>query len=487
MIFSSPRFLVFLVALLALLAAPWSNERKKQILALASCLFYAAWDYRYLALLLGVSVVDYWCAARISASDEPPRRRFYLLVSVVSNLGLLAYFKYTNFFLENVGALLSPMGVRIPRLDILLPAGISFYTFKTMSYTIDVYRGHIAPCRSWLSYATFITFFPELIAGPIVRASVFLPQMDRPVGPTVGRLRVGGSAFLLGLAKKLLIADPLAEVVDPIFASPGSYDSVAIWMGVLAYAGQIYCDFSGYSDMAIGTAKMLGYDLPENFAMPYLSRDIAEFWRRWHITLSTWLRDYLYIPLGGNRGSSARTYVNLAATMVLGGLWHGASWNFILWGALHGGLLAAHRAVRGALGKRWVMPDALSIPLTFLFVVVCWVPFRAATFGATATILARMAWPHDGAHFRPLHVPVCLGLAAAGHLVGSRLARPDLRPRIEALLARLDAAVVQNPISSWYVVLGFTRLPSLALALTVLLLIFCFATVNTSPFIYFQF
>ena len=227
--------------------------------------------------------------------------------------------------------------------NILLPAGISFYTFKSMSYTIDVFRGSLKPCRSWLDYATFITFFPELIAGPIVRGSVFLPQMDRVIGPTMDRVASGASMFLQGLVKKLFVADRMAVVADAVFATPGIFDTATTWCGVAAYTIQIYCDFSGYSDMAIGTARMIGYDLPENFNMPYLSTNITEFWRRWHMTLSTWLRDYLYIPLGGNRHGVLMTYRNLFLTMLLGGLWHGANWTFVIWGGLHGCALAVHK------------------------------------------------------------------------------------------------------------------------------------------------
>ena len=331
MIFSSPRFLLFLFVLLLLLTPRWRLPVKLHILLVASCFFYAAWDYRYLALLLFVSAANYACGARIADSTGERQRKAWLWASVVVSIGTLGYFKYTGFFLDTLRPALALAGIPLPQLDILLPAGVSFYTFKTMSYTIDVYRRELSPCRSLTSYATYVTFFPELIAGPILRATVFLPQLGREIGPSAARLRRGFGIFLLGLTKKLRIADPMASVADPIFASPETYASLTLWMGVLAYTIQIYCDFSGYSDMAIGIAKMIGYDLPENFRMPYLARDVSDFWRRWHITLSTWLRDYLYIPLGGNRLGPGRTYVNLMATMLLGGLWHGSSWNFVLW------------------------------------------------------------------------------------------------------------------------------------------------------------
>jgi alginate O-acetyltransferase complex protein AlgI len=301
MVFTSPRFAAFLVLLLVILALVHRREANKRILAVASCIFYAAWDWRYLSLLLAVSVIDYFSANRIVANSSRSGRKRWLLVSIISNLGLLAYFKYCNFFIGNFNALTGCFGFTIPHLDILLPVGISFFTFKTMSYTIDVFRGHLQPCSSWLDYVTFVTFFPELIAGPIVRGSVFLPQMGRVIGPSTERVVSGSSLFLMGMIKKLFIADRLSGLADSYFAAPELFTSASAWCAVVAYTIQIYCDFSGYSDMAIGTARMIGYDLPENFRMPYLSLNITDFWRRWHITLSTWLRDYLYIPLGGNR------------------------------------------------------------------------------------------------------------------------------------------------------------------------------------------
>jgi alginate O-acetyltransferase complex protein AlgI len=466
---------------------------KLDFLLIASCLFYAVWDYRYLALLLGVSAVNHWCGVRIHASEDPRTRRNWLFTSVAASLGTLAYFKYTGFFLENLDVLTQRLfGVSVPVVSVLLPAGVSFYTFKTMSYTIDIYRRELAPSRSLMHYSTYVTFFPELIAGPIVRASVFLPQMDREIGPTAERLRVGASIFLLGLTKKLLIADRMATVADPIFADPGLYAPVTVWFGVVAYAIQIYCDFSGYSDMAVGTAKMIGYDLPRNFRMPYLAANVAEFWRRWHITLSTWLRDYLYIPLGGNRGGRARTYGNLALTMLLGGLWHGASWNFVLWGALHGGALALHRALKEVTGERKLLPAALAVPLTCLFVVLCWVPFRSPDWSTTQLVLAKLfAIEGGGALWMPTALGMCVALLAIGHAIGAVLDRSAEGAPAPAWLARalrgLGWELQTDAISGWYLVLGLrTAAGAFVLALW-LLAIFFFAPTGTSAFIYFQF
>ena len=493
MVFSSPRFLVFLAALLALLAIPLPRDVKKRVLTVASCLFYAAWDYRYLSLLLVISVVDFVAAARIAATSVTRTKRAWLLASIVSNLGILAYFKYCNFFVENANALLGSVGVRIHALDVLLPAGISFYTFKTMSYTIDVYRGHLQPCRSWLDYAMFITFFPELIAGPIVRASVFLPQMDRQPGPSLGRFAVGGGIFLQGLTKKLLIADRMAAIADPVFADPLAWSTPNVWIGLLAYTIQIYCDFSGYSDMAIGTAKMIGYDLPENFAMPYLASSITEFWRRWHITLSTWLRDYLYIPLGGNRQGTLQTHRNLMLTMLLGGLWHGASWNFVAWGALHGIGLVAHKLWTERVSPGWRLPRPLGWAMTLGFVVLTWVPFRSPSWENTVLLFDRLFGVSgvSGAVWNPEWFWFGLCLVVAGHAIGAAIAADPRELRFSAhvqeVLRRLGWIVEKDRISGLIAWPAFPR-PAGVFVLSVwLLALFGLAPTQTTAFIYFQF
>jgi alginate O-acetyltransferase complex protein AlgI len=488
MIFSSPRFLVFLAGVLVVLALPFRHELKKRILFVASCVFYAAWDYRYLALLLLVSVIDYYCAARIAETEDPRKRHGWVTFSVVSNLGILAYFKYFNFFVGNLNGLLASSGRSLPAFDILLPAGISFYTFKSMSYTIDVYRREIEPCGSLMDYATFVTFFPELIAGPIVRASIFLPQMTRRIGPTTDRVAAGASLFLLGLTKKVVIADRLAIPVDRVFAQPALFSGRSLWLAVIGYSLQIYCDFSGYSDMAIGTAKMIGYDLPENFNMPYVASSVAEFWRRWHMTLSAWLRDYLYIPLGGNRKGDARTYVNLMLTMLLGGLWHGASWNFVLWGGLHGVALAVHKLYRSIAGGRR-LPAVAGWAMTLLFVVLCWIPFRAARLTDTLDILRGMATFRGGTAFQSNAVLIALALVVPAHFAGLWLARAtrSSQPLLQRLLRALNAQLSSDPISSWYVRLGMgTALGSFVVTLWVILVLLS-AETHTRPFIYFQF
>jgi len=492
-IFTSPRFVAFLAVLLAVLAFLGPRPWKLRILAVASCFFYAAWDWRYLGLLLFVSVVDYWAAWKINLSAQVGPRKAWLLLSIISNLGVLGCFKYYNFFIENFNYLLEAVGLRLPAVDVLLPAGISFYTFKTMSYTIDVYRRQLEPCRSWLNYATFITFFPELIAGPIVRASVFLPQMDRDIGPTSHRLLVGVSLFIQGLLKKLLIADRLAVVADPIFNSPQTYSAVTLWCGVAAYTIQIYCDFSGYSDMAIGTAKMIGYDLPENFRMPYLSANITEFWRRWHITLSNWLRDYLYIPLGGNRNGTLGTYRNLMVTMLLGGLWHGASWNFVLWGGLHGVGLGVHKWWHDRNGGLSTTPPWTGRLLTLLFVMVLWVPFRAQNFESTWIMLGGMfgVSGQAGGVWWPEWLAWCTALMVLGHLVGwnvERLSRGQCASEFwRKVIAGLGLKIEPCQISGAFLRPDRVSFSGIYLFSLLLLIMFYFAPMNTNPFIYFQF
>lgn len=488
MVFSNPWFLLFWAAVLLLLAPGARHEDhaatwKKRALTAASCLFYAAWDVRYLGLLLSVSLTDYWCARRIAAAPGVAARRGYLWLSIASNLGLLGYFKYAGFFAHNLDALL---GTHLSPLSILLPAGISFYTFKTMSYVIDVYRGEIRPRESWLDYAMFVTFFPELIAGPIVRASVFLPQLTRPIGPTRERLAVGLSLFLCGASKKVL-ADHLGIQVSPVFADPLAFHSSTAWAALLGYSLQIYLDFSGYSDMAVGCARTLGYELPENFRMPYLAENVSEFWRRWHITLSTWLRDYLYLPLGGNRRGPLRTYGNLLATMLLGGLWHGASWNFVLWGALHGGALALHRALKSAASGRALLPRGPAIAVTFLFCSLCWIPFRCPSFAGTAAMLQAL-WPARTAPSIPwvsYELPWIVALVVLGHAVGVTLEAPG--PRARRLLQRLGACAQPEALSGVTLRLSLATAPGVFVVVLWLLCVLLFAVTQTTPFIYFQF
>lgn len=406
MLFCSQQFLIFFAVVFA---AYWALPRpawRVYFLLAASFYFYASWN-RWLAALICIStVMDYAVARGMEAAAAPRWRRTLLGVSLIGNLSLLAYFKYANFFLQSITQALHMAGASasLPVLKVILPIGISFYTFEAINYTVDVYRRRIPAERNLAYFMLFITFFPHLIAGPIVRARDFLPQVRRPKQWDWMRLQLGMQYVLTGMFKKMVVADRMALYADPIFADPSSYGTPALWLAVLAYALQIYCDFSGYTDMALGTAHMLGYKLARNFNMPYLAVNVADFWHRWHISLSTWLRDYLFIPLGGSRGTKWQTTRNLLITMALGGLWHGAAWTFVIWGVLHGLLLICHRSFRAFCASRptWdrcltsVPGTVLRIGTTFLAVSALWVVFRAPRLKDAWTILHRLVKPHAG-------------------------------------------------------------------------------------------
>jgi alginate O-acetyltransferase complex protein AlgI len=339
MVFTSHIFLFYFLPLALLVYYALPNRFRNGFLTLASYLFYGWWMPWFVLLMMTSTVVDYFCAKAISAQGAERRHRIAALAtSIVVNLGLLGFFKYYMFAMENLNRLCELVGAdALGVLQVTLPIGISFYTFQTMSYTIDVYRGVAPPVKSFGDFSCFVSLFPQLIAGPIVRYNTVADQLASRTH-TLTKFSSGTSLFILGFSKKILLANPMGEVADAAFASD-SLMMVDAWFGVVAYAFQIYFDFSGYSDMAIGLGRMLGFELPRNFYAPYLADSITDFWRRWHISLSTFLRDYLYIPLGGNRKGNVRTYVNLAVVMFFGGLWHGASWVFVAWGLYHGILL----------------------------------------------------------------------------------------------------------------------------------------------------
>jgi alginate O-acetyltransferase complex protein AlgI len=497
MVFTSWAFALFFLVVLAGLRLLGSRSARQLLILVASAYFYGYWQPWYLLLLATPSVIDYVCAIRIEDSGNDAVRRRWLVFSLVTNLGLLGFFKYANFFVGNVAAL---VGVSARHLDVLLPIGISFYTFKTLSYTIDVYRRELPACRELWRYAMFVMYFPELVAGPIVRASVFLPQMTRSLRPSWPRTVVGLQVVLLGVTKKVLIADRLALFVDPVFAAPAFYAPLTVASAVVAYSLQIYCDFSGYSDIAIGVSRIIGFDLPENFNMPYLATSVTEFWRRWHITLSSWLRDYLYIPLGGNRRGRLRTYVNLFITMLLGGLWHGASWTFVFWGFLHGLGLAAHKLWMESVPRtRRPFHGVAGWLGTYVFVCVAWVFFRSADFATAVLILRKVTGLAPGGVpfvYAPLFL--LLPLVVFAHALGVVVARQDALGggRVipaPAWFARLYAragcrfAVRPHPAAGAYTLLPMPGFAG-AFALTVWVLgLVLFATVDSNPFIYFQF
>lgn len=347
-------------------------------------------------LLLFATVVDFTLAKLIHTSATQWKRKFYIILTLIINLGLLGYFKYTNFL---YGAYCSLTGADFEPLDIFLPVGVSFFTFQSLSYTLDVYRGNLKPVHNILDYAFFVSFFPQLVAGPIVRAADFIPQIYRPT--VVTREMFGRAAFLIGcgLFKKTVISDYISlNFVDRVFDAPTLYTGLENLFAIYGYALQIYCDFSGYSDMAIGIALLLGFTFPINFDSPYQSRTITEFWRRWHISLSSWLRDYLYISLGGNRKGKVRTYVNLMITMLLGGLWHGASWSFMIWGGLHGAALAVHKwfsEVRKKTSES-AWGRIVGVLLTFHFVCFCWIFFRAPDLDTVWLMLSQIFGHFNG-------------------------------------------------------------------------------------------
>ena len=387
MLFNSLSFFVFFLVVLAVYW-PLSLRAQNLFLLVASYFFYGSWDYRFLSLIVLSTVVDYFAGLRISEArhrkieSDTNRAKKWLFLSIFVNLGLLAIFKYFNFFIGSFESLLATFGLNPEffHLNVVLPVGISFYTFQTMSYTIDIYYGKLTPTRNFLDFALYVSFFPQLVAGPIERAKALLPQVLKSRTFDSKQFFDGLHLIFWGLFKKVYVADNLATIVDPVF-SLDDPSSVQVLIAVYAFAFQIYCDFSGYTDVARGCCKCLGFELRLNFKFPYISKDPSEFWNRWHISLSSWLRDYLYIPLGGNRGGISSTLRNLMLTMLLGGLWHGAAWTFVLWGAFHGLILIAYRVIPGATDKDSRSHLSLSaiIRIFVMFHLVClsWLMFRA--------------------------------------------------------------------------------------------------------------
>ncbi|MFD2720431.1 MBOAT family O-acyltransferase [Hymenobacter monticola] len=469
LIFNTGFFLLLFLAFLGGYQLLRDRHRARLLYVTAfSLFFYYKSSGIYFLLLVFSTIVEYNFARWIADSGSPGRRKLLLTLSLLVNLGMLFYFKYTNFFLSGYQAL---TGQPVPVLHVLLPVGISFYTFQTLSYTIDVYRGQIKALRNIWDFAFFVTFFPQLVAGPIVRASDFIPQIAKK--PFISREDMGRAVLLIaaGLFKKAVISDYISlNYVERIFGNPTLFSGIENLLGVYGYALQIYCDFSGYSDIAIGIALLLGYRLPPNFLSPYQSTSITEFWRRWHISLSSWLRDYLYIPLGGNRKGMVRQYVNLFLTMLLGGLWHGASLTFVAWGALHGAALAADKLFQKVFrpGDNW-LTKLLGWFITFHFACFCWIFFRAGSFEVALQVIHQIT--HSlrpdllgqvlGA-FRPVFALVALGYLL--HFI------PDgLTLRLETALAR--RSVVEQ-----------------ALLLTVVIwLVIQIKSAEIQPFIYFQF
>ncbi len=505
MLFNSPVYGVFL---LVTYVTFWALRRRSFLrplfLTVASYVFYVVgtfasateqdvplgpvgWTTLCVAIIFVGSTLDFFVGKWLGRTERPAARRALLLVSIVYYLGVLSLFKYANFVAASVSVVLGWAGLHVSptHLGLVLPFGISFFTFETMSYTIDVYRREIPPCERYLDYLLFVSFFPHLVAGPIVRPNTMLPQLASEPSASEAMKAAGLFQIATGLCKKIVIGDTLGvNLVNRVFDNPERYSSLEVVVAVYAYAIKIYADFSGYTDVAIGSAKLFGYELPKNFNAPYTSASLQEFWHRWHISLSSWLRDYLYISLGGNRGSTWRTYRNLMLTMVLGGLWHGASWNFVIWGGLHGGALAVNRAWsrrkqaqrrtqahRGgpesaevARDPRLSLGHVLGVFCTFQFVCLAWVFFRAPTFAHATLMFSRVGKLSFDA---PNLAPKVLAVLALG-LVTHFLPRRVLERAREAFIA--SPAVVQG----------------VALALCAYLLHFA-AGSKAEPFIYGQF
>src|SRR5213596_136462 len=401
MLFNSLTFVVFFAVVVSVYWSMRSWNARKYFLVVASYVFYGAWNPPFSALLFSTTAMDFWLGRRIATAKGRRSRRVWLVGSVCMNLSMLGFFKYGNFLLQNFQWLLSRIGIiyQPPHLDILLPVGISFYTFHSLSYTLDIYRGVLQPTKSLRDFVLAVSFFPQLVAGPIVRAGDFLPQLVTPPGLRAGQFLWGLLLMTLGLFEKIMLADTmLSGSADRIFGYAGPLVALDSWLGVIAFAGQIFFDFAGYSTCAIGAALCLGFHLKDNFRFPYAAIGFSDFWRRWHISLSTFLRDYLYIPLGGNRVSWTRAAINLVIVMFLGGLWHGAAWTFVVWGLLHGSYLVVERVVRVLFENRaWTNNLATRLLggfATYAAVCIAWVFFRASDLTVAARMLDGMFGEH---------------------------------------------------------------------------------------------
>ncbi len=468
MLFTQIEFAFFIITVLLYLFWMKNNTARKGLILVASYYFYAYWDYRFLCLILVSTIVDYSIGLQLTKTLNLTRRRFFLISSLVVNLGILFFFKYFNFFISSFQVILTPLNLNVSTLNIILPVGISFYTFQTLSYTIDVYNKKIEPCTSLLDFAVFVAFFPQLVAGPIVRASHFLPQLRQYVPLTKTNFLEGSRIFVIGMFKKVFVADRLAMFIDPVISNAAAFDGATLWLAMFAYSIQIYCDFSGYSDMAIGISRIMGYDLNINFNFPYIAKSIGDFWRRWHISLSTWIRDYLYIPMGGNRKGQRRTYINTFVAMALCGLWHGAAWTFVFWGIWHGFALIVHRYWQNIKMEKAVLFQGIQFPrianwgLTMTVVLTGWVFFRAQDFSQAMLILQKMFLLGEGVSWMHPFVLFILILTVLVHVIH------DLN------ITKLHML----PVNAWY---------TPAILFCLIWLVVLFYPKGFQPFIYFQF
>ncbi|WP_223789089.1 MBOAT family O-acyltransferase [Marinicella meishanensis] len=469
MLFNSLSFFVFLVVVLVVSAILRRLHKGSELwfLVFASAYFYGQWNWSYLILIYITIVCDFILGLKYFRSDQPHK---FLYLSLTVNLGILGIFKYLNFLVDSSNAVLQGAGFSyaIPGVELLLPVGISFYTFQSMSYMIDIHRGQLQPRTRFVDYALFVSFFPQLVAGPIVRASEFFKQLDEKRHFSFAMAQSGLLLIMLGLVKKVVFADNLALFVDPVFNNPQGYSGMMNLLAVYAFAFQIYFDFSGYSDIAIGVAKLLGFTFPRNFMHPYVSLSFQDFWRRWHMTLSRWLRDYLYISLGGNRKGAYKTMRNLFLTMFLGGLWHGASWNFAIWGVLHGVYLAVERFNSKfqwiVLNNKHLIFRLLKWLLVFHLVCFAWIFFRAADFTDSATMIHHIFTLHGEFKFTTNNTIPILVIA--------------LLPLLHLLQAKLDLFEKSSTLKT---------APYVTLQCLLAIVLYLFSSQNTGSFMYFQF
>jgi len=474
MLFNSITFLLFFLWVLLVHYSPLNWKLKKTHLLLASYLFYAAWNPPFVMLLWLSTLVDWQVAKKIAQQEINRKRKHWLWLSLSINLGMLVVFKYADFMLDNFNILLATLGLDVSFADpgLILPMGISFFTFQTLSYTLDVYYKRLQPWHSFLDYALFVSFFPQLVAGPIVRAKSFLPQLKSQLNVNVKRFSIGLCFFIIGLFQKSVMADSFfAPIVNQVFANHESIDTSSAWLGSLFFSAQIFCDFSGYSLCAIGLAMCLGFQLPINFKSPFAAIGFSDLWRRWHISLSSWLRDYLYIPLGGNRQGAVKRYRNLMITMLLGGLWHGAAWTFVLWGFLHGCYLVAEQLLKKtALLSQYWHSSAFKLLmglLTFFMVMMAFVVFRAENL--------TQAWHLFDAMFSPTTRPTSVVPFNSWVIMVCLSFMLMMSAQILMRNVALDDVISRTPV--------VIR----ALAIVVMLLFILLSTGNSNAFIYFQF
>jgi len=468
MLFTSLDFAVFFAVVYTLYVV-LPHRGQNNLLLAASYFFYGCWDWRFLSLIAISTTVDYFVALGIHRSDAPRTRKALLTLSMVTDLGILGFFKYFDFFVGSAESLLMALGFNPGHLhlNIVLPVGISFYTFQSMSYTIDVYRRQLTPTRHFRDYALFVSLFTQLVAGPIERATHLLSQVTNKRVVTWPNIQIGTWLFFWGLFKKLVIGDNLAVIVEKVFSGEVEWTAGSVLIGVYAFALQIYCDFSAYSDMARGLGKFLGFEIMINFRNPYFAINPSDFWRRWHISLSSWLRDYLYIPLGGNQKGARRTYINLMLTMVLGGLWHGAAWTFIFWGLFHGLLLAVHRWFKGTAPSKSLSAFGRTWRMVAMFHAACfgWLLFRAETIGDVGTMLRAMMQ-------KPWLTPECSAWIFQMVLLA-----------IPLLLVQILQERTRDSLAP----LKLSLFPRAALYLVAALMLLLFANTGSNAFIYFQF